>query len=405
MTISTDTSVSDLTPQQPAVIGSLIYLASYLLRLTLSAEVTPPDTPNMYSAKAEIMADQGDMNLDPLVGPQGFPGRAQFQLRRQTLPVVSNPDELPDNLTNTDTDIGKYWQIAEISEGVIVGLLCYVWYGTSWRVFQIGTTGAPGPVPDITPNVELIPPQPAPTYPDTTSYISTSGTTMEPSWVYGLAVPAGPTGPITPLYTFPDVDEQSITPVAGDILACSGEYTDSGLAIWKPLSRTQFATQFYSMPESAFSHYSGVSQRAPIGSFAFPPQPFPWTPIVWGHIGAGGANLSLTPLKIGCEVLLGDPSTGTLISRGLGNGLSEVNIMPHYSGSSNVNQAITPINGYAVVPANHTSPAQGTVYVNLWNDGQLGVYDFNPGGAQLFGLAVPMEQAAGFKFAPFEAVR
>ena len=47
----------------------------------------------------------------------------------------------------------------------------------------------------------------------------------------------------------------------------------------------------------------------------------------------------------------------------------------------------------AVVPANHTSPGQGTLYVNLFNDGQIGLYQFNPIDAQVFVLILPVTAA------------
>ena len=385
--------------QQPPPIGSLLYMASYMIKVALSTEVTPPDTPNMYSANLEIQGDQGDMDLSGLVGPRGFAGKADFQLRRQDTPIVNSTADLPTNLTNTPTDIGKYWQISTITDGVITAVTSYVWYGNRWKPIQMGTTGAPGPAPLIQPDVILIEPQPIPTYPDTTSFIATSGTRLEPSWQYNLAVPFGPPGNPGPIHGMPDVDEHTRAPVAGDVFACSGHVDTAGRAIWKPLSMAAFSTQFYSMPEQSFVSYSGMSQQAPVGSFAVPPQPFPWTPIVWGHMGMGGAELSSRPLMIGCQILLGDPVTGTLISRGLGNALGEVNIMPHYSGANHLADNITPLNNKAVVPANHTNPAQGTVYINLWNDGALGVYSFNPPGAQLFLLIMPMERNVAI--APF----
>jgi hypothetical protein len=381
-----------VTPQPPPI-GSLVYLAGYLVKLALSAEITPPDTPNLYSGEFTIMDDHGEVDLTPLAGPQGFTGKADFPLRRQLDPSVIAVEDLPTTLTNTLTDKGKYWQIATLDDqGLVTGVESWVWYGTSWRMFQIGIDGPPGPVPLVQPEVTLIEPQEPPVYPDHTSYVTPSGPRLEPTWEYGVAVPQGPPGPVSSVWAMPDVDFNTNAPQNGDLLAASGFYTIEGLPIFKPLSRRQFATQFYSMPEGSFSAYIGISQRAAIGSYAVPPQPWPWTPIVWGHLGAGGLMLSANPLMIGCEVLLGDPDTGTLISRGLGNTLGEVNIMPHYSESTDLAANITPTNRLAVVPPNHSSPAQGTVYINLWNDGALGFYDFQTQGAQLFLQILPLER-------------
>ena len=120
--------------------------------------------------------------------------------------------------------------------------------------------------------------------------------------------------------------------------------------LWVPVSISQLIPSPYSMPESAFTSGSGISQRLAIGSFPIPPQPFPWTPICWGHIGAFGVELSANPLSIGCEILLGDPSAGQQIARGFGNTLGEVNIMPHYSTPNTPSDALNPTNGMAVVP-------------------------------------------------------
>jgi hypothetical protein len=42
------------------------------------------------------------------------------------------------------------------------------------------------------------------------------------------------------------------------------------------------------------------------------------------------------------------------------------------------------------VPANHSSPAEGTIYVNLYNDGNLGLYQFSPTDAQIMLLLMPV---------------
>jgi len=383
-------------------IGSILYMASYLFQLALSSEITPPDTPNMYSGRLEIMGDPGAIDLSPLMGPQGFPGDASFALRRQDTPVVNSIDELPTNLTDTTTDIGKYWQIATITGGVITAVWSYVWYGDSWRVLQIGTFGPPGPTPEISVACEAIPPQKLPTYPDTTSIVQTSGDALDPSWIFQLAVPAGPPGPVAAVATFPDVDETNIAVM--DVLAFSGHYTDQAKPIFKPFSLTGYACQFYSVPQSIFQSYSGFAQQAFIGSYALPPQNFEWTPIVWGHIGEGGAMLSTSPFTVGCQVLLGsdtmntgsNPNAGQLIARGIGNTLGEVNIVPHYSYSPYTGTTLTPENGVAVVPAQHTGD-EGTIFLNLWNDGLYGAYNFQPTNAQLFVLVVPVDLAASIQ--------
>ncbi|HVQ84611.1 MAG TPA: hypothetical protein VMS84_07530 [Mycobacterium sp.] len=162
--------------------------------------------------------------------------------------------------------------------------------------------------------------------------------------------------------------------------------------VWVPVAISQLIPSPYSMPEASFTGFSGLSQRAAIGSFPIPPQAFPWTPVVWGHLGAFGLELSANPLQIGVEIRLGDPTSGALIGRGFGNDLGEVNCMPHYSDPSNPGNAITPTNGLAVVPANHSNPAEGTLYFNLFNDGAIGLYQFSPTDAQGFVMVVPVSE-------------
>jgi len=390
MTLAIPVGDPAYTPEQTLPVGSLVYLASYLIRTKLNAETTGPDTPNMYSADLRVMGDQGVMDTNPLRGPRGFKGKHSFQLRLQDEPLCDSPADLPNDLTNTPDDIGKYWEIAILDEwGNVISVESHIWWGESWRKMIMGSYGPPGPVPDIEPHTNLIEPQDYPTYPDTTSWVDTAGTTLQPSWIFNLAVPAGIPGEITDLFDFPDVDT-SVVPEFGDLMTATNRYTEGGLQIWEPRSIEPYLPGPWSMPESAFVTYSGFSQRAAIGSFVIPPQPWPWTPVVWGHLGSGGLTLSATPLMIGVEVLLGDPTKGVQISRGFGNTLGEVNIMSHYSKAKKETEAITPSNRRALVPANHTNPAQGTIYVNLWNDGALGLYDFDPKNAQVFVMVVPI---------------
>ena len=73
----------------------------------------------MMSGSFEILGNDGAITLDALVGPKGNPG--------QNAPIVDmqwdeidDPGDLPDNLTDDDTDIGKAWWI---------GNQVYVWDG------------------------------------------------------------------------------------------------------------------------------------------------------------------------------------------------------------------------------------------------------------------------------------
>src|SRR6185312_1920563 len=208
------------TPEHTLPVGSLVYLASYLIRAKLGAETTGPDTPNLYSADLRVMGDQGVMDTDPLHGPRGFRGKHQFPLRLQDEPLCKSVADLPGDLENTPDDIGKYWEIAIVDQwGNVISVESHVWWGDHYRVLIMGNYGPPGPVPDIEPHSNLIEPQDYPTYPDTTSWMDTSGTTLQPSWIFNLAVPAGIPGPVSDLYDFPDVDTTNFGTIeSGDVM-------------------------------------------------------------------------------------------------------------------------------------------------------------------------------------------
>lgn len=369
-----------------AALGDATYLSNYLVNTKVYGVVVPPGEPPEFWATYEIAGDNGTLFMAAVLGPDGEPGQDAFALKLQTEPIDS-PEQLPRTMTNTEADIGKYWVIDDVDEqGDIIGSSMYVWYGTSWRRLMLGSPGPPGPVPIITPTVELVS--------SGSSQVVSGGTPRFPTWHLKLNVPAGPQGPSAKLSACPDVDFTTNVPQPGDVLGFTGRYTNDNKPIWVPVSISQFIPSPYSMPESAFTSFTGVSQRAPIGSFVIPPQPFSWTPIIWGHCGATGVEVSTSPLTIGCEVLLGHPQTGQLVARGFGNSFADVQIMPHYSKPGATGTAISPYNATAVVPANHVNPAQGTVYVNLYNDGAIGLYNFSPADAQLFVLVMPVGSSA-----------
>jgi hypothetical protein len=366
------------------------FIANYLINTKVYAVVVPPGADQEFVATFEVQGDQGTLTMAAIIGPRGPAGIDMFVLHLMT-DDLDDPSELPQTLQNTTADQGKFWVFDDVDNGGnIIGSSGYIWYGSSYKRIMLGTPGPPGPVPIITPSAELVDPD------DQNSLVVPGGTPLFPTQLFQLAVPPGPQGPGPAIAVASDVD-LSTPPVAGDVLGFTGRFTTDGnnYPIWVPVSISQLIPSPYSMPENAFTSFSGLSQRAAIGSFVLPAQPFPWTPIVWGHIGAFGLELSADPLQIGCEVLLGDPTTGQQVGRGFGNTLGEVNIMPHYSTPGNPTNAITPANGLAVVPANHTNPQQATIYVNLYNDGAEGIYTFNPVDAQVFVQVTPVAPARG----------
>jgi hypothetical protein len=477
-------------------IGDATFLQQYLINSRIYGVVVPPGDPPEFLATYEVQGDQGSLLIAVAVGPEGPGGANMFALSIQN-DEIDNAADLPQTLTNTVSDIGKFWVIDDIdANGDIIGSSLYIWFGKTFRRLMLGSPGPPGPVPIITPTLTMLPP-------NENSTVTETGTKWEPIMNFNLSVPPGPQGPGAALALCPDVNLAGLEP--GDVLGFTGSYTTGSLSppsgllgirssggtlngsyyyvvtaynangettpsneihltvaasssvvldwqaagtgnfgplgyyiyrgttaggenaylgtvaagtltftdtggagqvfsppavnagtvsfpVWVPVSISSLIPSPYSMPEGSFSAFSGLSQAAAIGSFAIPPQPFPWTPIVWGHIGAFGVELSANPLMIGCQVLLGNPTSGQTVGRGFGNTLGEVNIMPHYSTPNQPGTAITPSNDLAVVPANHTNPAQGTIYVSLYNDGAIGLYTFSPTDAQIFVMVVPVSE-------------
>lgn len=370
-------------------VGDVVYLSQAVAKMLFYGVVTSPDSPDQFAASMELQGDQGVVTMPVLVGERGPAGQPCFALRFQADLDVNEVVDLPKTLTNTEADIGKYYVLDDLdAEGNVVGSSAYIWFGKAWRRMQMGTAGPPGPVPIITPSVELV-------APDQPTRVITGGSSYQPSWRLQLAVPAGPPGPVSSIASAPDTDFVSEQPQPGDVLGFTGKYTKDGDPVWVPVSISSLIPSPYSVPQSAFRSNAPIligSQQVPIGTFALPQQPFPWTPIVWGHFRVGGFELDKDPLLIGSEVRLGNPVSGPLIGRGFGSPFGITNVMPHYSSPSSPSTAITPTNGRAVVPPNHANPAQGTLYINLWNDGAIGAYGFDPADAQLFVMVVPMNQ-------------
>ena len=361
-------------------LGSLVYLQSVQTNMHIYAVVTDGSTPNMNSITIEVNADEATAVVPGLLGPTGPAGAPQFALTLQP-DIFSTPADLPNDLTSDNT--GEYWLIENLDDnGNVVSGSAYILWGSYDRVFPFGSQGPAGPYPQIEPQVVLIDP-------DETSYVENTGTVANPSWTFYLAVPQGPPGPVGTLAGCPDVNE-STPPTTGQVLGFNGNYSD-GLPLWQPMTVGAISPQPYTVPESAFTSYTGLSTSTQtVASFAVPPNPWSWKPLVWGQIEVTGIELSSNPNLIGVEVLLGDPNNGTLVATGFGNAFGGVvTIVPQTSSTSSPNTAMTPSNSTALVNANHTGNA-GTLYVNLVNEGLAAVFDYASANSQLFVLACPV---------------
>lgn len=360
--------------------GDTVPLGTILAHIHLMGIATDPSTPNMFGATLEMFGDQGVLTVPVLQGPPGPQGAPQFALMFIN-DNLATPEELPTDLTNTDADIGKYWIFETIDNNDnVVGTSAYIWYGTEYRVMPMGSQGPPGPYPIITPLVDLLDP-------DLTSFIEVSGPASNPQWRLNLAVPQGPQGPSAALGSCPDVNMHS-PPEVGQVLGFNGQYTQTGQPIWQPMFLGDIMPRPYTIPESAFQSYSGISaSKQLVCTWAAPAQQWPWQPFVWGQIQTGlSIDLSLNPFLIGAEVRINDPNTGPLIALGVGNTEGAITLIPHTSSAAGKSDAMTPQNQYAQTAAGVST----NIYVNLVNEGLATLFDFSPTGSGLAMLALPV---------------
>lgn len=356
--------------------GDKIHLKRITATLDIFGIISDLDTPDQVSATLELFGGNGVMSLAALMGPPG-PAGTNAPLPKLQPDVVTDPDDLPTNLTDDDIDVGKYWIIEDKDdEGNVLGSKAYLWHGEHWQIFMMGSPGPAGPVPVITPNVVLLDPDDD----ELSSYITVTGSDFLPSWTLYLKAPRGPQGPSTAISSAPDFDG-TVVPEIGDVITWNGDE-------YAPMPNGTIVPKFYTMPESSFTSGSGIGTTLPIGAFPIPPQEWDWIPVVHGHIRAVGVEVDADPLIIGCEVRLGHPESGQLVARGFGNISTWTTLTPHFSTGTSIGDAAAPGNGRGVVPAGHTGN-EGTLYVRLFNDGVGGLYNFNRQGAQLSIMLLP----------------
>jgi hypothetical protein len=359
-------------------VGDTVPLGTILANVHLMGVATDPTTPNMFAATLEMFGDQGVLTVPVLQGPQGPQGQPQFALHFQNDNLAS-PSSLPNNLTNTSADIGKYWIFANTDgNGNVVSTSAYIWYGTEFRELPMGSQGPPGPYPVITPVVDLIDS-------DLTSYVTVSGPASNPQWQLNLAVPTGPQGPAASLSQCPDVN-LSQPPTVGQVLGFNGKYTLGGAPIFQPMDIGDIMPRPYTIPESAFQSYSGITGGSQtICTWQAPTQQWAWQPWITGQIDITGIDLSFTPL-LSVEVRIGDPGSGPIVAYGNANTSGSITIVPHTSSTGAPSNSMSPTNGYAQTAAG----ANTTIYVNLLNTGLATAYSFSPANAQLGMLALPV---------------
>ena len=348
--------------------GDNVYLGSVLSRLHFYGIVSDMDQPGGVTGTFELADGDGAITLDALVGPPGPPGQPADIVKMQLASSIDDPEDLPQNLTDDPVDVGKAWWI---------GNVVYIWDGHQYRIKQMGTQGPPGPVPQITPTVELLNPDD----PNVSNEVIVSGTSTHPTWLLRLKAPRGPKGDNATIRDATDYDD-SVPPSVGQVIAWNGKD-------FAPQDPNVLTPRFFTVPQANFVNFTGISTRHTIGSFLIPPMPFDYVPIVWGHIKSTGVELDADPFIIGCEVRIGNATSGELIGRGFGNISTWTTIVPHVSTNQDITRAISPDNGVGVIPGYSTGEAS-TLYINLFNDGLAGVYQFNRNNAQLAVMVMPV---------------
>lgn len=342
--------------------GDPVYLGSFLANTHWYGVVGDGETPAMQVATMEAVSQDAVICLDALKGDKGDKGDPADIVQMQWDSTITASSQLPTDL-NISTDVGKAWWI---------GNLVYVWTGTHYVAKAMGSPGQPGETPHVTVTMERV-------APEAQSTVVQSGTSLNPVMHFKIAAPRGPQGPASSITLAQDYDN-TLPPTSGQVVTWNSSKNK-----WEPSDFAARHPRLYSVPEAAFTNYTGLTQRQTILSYTVEAQEYDWVPYVNGHIKAFGLELDADPLTIGCEVRLGDPNTGQLIGRGFGNISSWTHITPHFSTSADASAAVAPDNGVALVAAGQTA----TINVNLYNDGLLGAYVYNRAGSQLTLLTIP----------------
>ena len=353
----------------PAELGDLVPLGQALMNFSWFGYVTDIDTPSGVWATMEAVGDEAFVTMDVLQGPRGYPG--------QNAPLV---DILWDPDVETVDDLPTDWTAGDKNKGFWIGDLVYIWDGAgTWVPKRPGPAGPTGKTPIIAVSMETL------SWADQVlgiePEVDIAGTPEHP--VIHFQVPQGEPGPVGPVG--PIEDSVNFVKPGGDkanIPQGAVPAWNKADEKWYPTAGNLWTPRFFTVPEGAFTNFSGIATRQNILAFEIPAMPFDYIIKVGGHLRAVGLEVDADPLIIGAEVRIGNPTSGQLIGRGFGNISTWTTFDAHYSTSSTTMDAVTPDGSVGRIPKN-TSGAASTVYVNLYNDGLFGIYNFNKGGAQL----------------------
>lgn len=354
--------------------GDAVALYQSMLQATWVGLVGDPDAPPMVGATMEMVDGQAVITTTVLIGPRGFPGK-NAAIVELHWPVPLNED----NEIELPTD----WGADKKNHGFLHNGLVYVWDGVNdFHIGLAGPQGRTGATPNITFEYETIPmSERTPEVIAAGDQVQRGGTPENPFIKIRALSPQGPQGEMGPVEQLTNYDPNS---------AAGGKSFGKALTVlangkWGPSDLAAQRVVFGTIPEAAFSNFTGLAQRAPILSYGLPILDYDVVLRVAGHFKSFGVELDSDPLMIGCEVRLGDPLSGQLIGRGKGNNSSWTQVGPHFSSPQNDTVAAAPDNGVGLIPAG----TQGIIHVALVNDGLFGAYIFNKRDSQLDYMLIP----------------
>lgn len=336
--------------------GAPVHLMDWLNTMHVFGVVSDGEVPGLRTCTFEGVGDDIVATVPVLKGDKGEDGLPSPVVDLHIDPTITSPTQLPANLGLLDK--GKTWWIGD---------LLYVWMGTEYLTRPAGYPGRPGPVPQMSFTIELLPP-------DGESVVVPSGTAANPHLHFKIAAPRGIPGPAAAIRDALDYDNL-LPPTKDQVPAW-----DPVKGKWVPKNFLGKRVVAFSIPEAAFTSVNAIiNGRITICSYQLPVVDFPCKPWVFGHFKAFGVDLNiLDPFKIGGEVRLGD-SAGQIVARGKGTIAQETTMIPHFSRPGDPTVAMTMDNGVALINAGE----QKTLTVNLVNDGLLGMYSFNRTDAQV----------------------
>lgn len=355
--------------------GDAVMLYQSMLQATWVGLVGDPDTPPMVGATMEMVDGKAVITTTVLIGPRGFPGK--------NAPIVELHWPVPLNEAG-EIDLPTDWGPELKNHGFLFNGLVYVWDGVNdFHIGLAGPQGKTGATPNITFEYETIPmSERTPEVIAAGDQVFRGGTPENPFIKIRALSPQGPQGEMGPVEQLTNYNPNS---------AAGGKTPGKALTVmpdgvtWGPSDLAAKTVLFGTIPEAAFSNFTGSAQRAPILSYQLPVVDFDYVLRVGGHFKAFGVELDTDPLTIGCEVRLNDPLSGQLIGRGKGTIIGWTQVGPHFSTPTSPTVAVAPDNGVGLVPAGTTA----TIHVALVNDGLFGAYIFNRADAQLDWLMIP----------------